>query len=118
MIKTPPDSNFPEEPNFDGFDRRLRERGGEDSPAIGFLADIANKALDDLVPDAAIFDLGQVNPAAPFDLANEAHVVDIMHTTEEEASIFFQNQQQGKTPVKSGEIYVSYALAKTVVCIF
>jgi hypothetical protein len=41
-----------------------------------------------------------------------------MNTTREGASIFFQNQQQEKTLVKSGEIYVIYALAQTVVSIF
>jgi len=103
---------------FDGFDLCLREGSGQDGLAIGFLADIANKTLDDLVADAAILDLGQLDPAAPFELADEAHVVIIIHTTWKGASIIFQNQPQGKTPAKSGEIYLSYAWEQTVVSIF
>ena len=103
---------------FDGFDLRLREGSGQDGSAIGFLADIANKTLDDLVPDAAILDFGQVDPAAPFELADEAHVVSNIPTTRKDASIIFQNQHQGKTLAKSGEICVSYALEPTVVSIF
>jgi hypothetical protein len=47
-------------------------------------------ALHDLAPDAAIFDLGQVDPAAPFELAGEAHVVSILPTTRKSASPFFE----------------------------
>ena len=68
--------------------------------------ELAREQGDDLVPEAVIFDLGQVNPAASLDLAYKAHVVGIKTTTQQGARIIFQNDHQGKTPVKSGEIDV------------
>src|SRR6266702_4728871 len=40
---------------------------------LGFAADIADMALDNLALDPTILDLGKIDAAPAFDLANEAH---------------------------------------------
>ena len=46
---------------------------GQDRFAVGFAADIADMALDNLALDPTILDLGKIDAAPAFDLANEAH---------------------------------------------
>lgn len=66
---------------LDGFDFGIGQGGGKHGAAVHFLTDVADEALDDLLPDPAVFDLRQIDAVALFEFPNEAHVVSIINTT-------------------------------------
>jgi hypothetical protein len=76
---------------FDLIHLDIGHRSGENSAAIGLLADIANEALDYLSLYAAVLDLGELDFIPFFDLTNKAHVVITRITPRGKRALFFKN---------------------------
>jgi hypothetical protein len=83
----------------------------ENGAAIGFFAHIAQEVLHDLALDPPALDFGQVDFVAPFELANKAHVVSIMITTQKKSNTFLKKSKSENLPAKSAQSNAAARLA-------